>query len=108
MMLVLAKQIKCAFCKGKGKDPFELLSPLSECQVCNGSGKVIVETPNEVCPFCHGTGIHRGQRLTCIVCGGKGVVCTKGLSKTCPDCNGTGVPPGDYLPCTTCKGIGQV
>jgi len=26
--------ITCAFCKGKGKDPFGLLSKLADCQVC--------------------------------------------------------------------------
>jgi len=33
-------QITCPFCRGTGKDPFELLSELTACQVCNGTGKV--------------------------------------------------------------------
>jgi len=37
--------IKCAFCKGTGKDPFDLLSKLSTCQVCGGKGKVEVKEP---------------------------------------------------------------
>jgi len=32
--------IKCAFCSGSGKDPFDLLSPLSHCLVCSGTGQV--------------------------------------------------------------------
>ena len=37
--------IKCGFCKGTGKDPFDLLSQLAVCQVCKGTGKVEVEEP---------------------------------------------------------------
>ena len=38
-------QITCAFCKGTGKDPFDILSELAACQVCGGTGKVEVEEP---------------------------------------------------------------
>jgi len=98
----------CAFCGGKGKDPFELLSKLSLCQVCRGSGKVEIAEPAVKCAFCGGTGVHRDQRLTCTVCGGKGMVTIEKGLHTCPDCHGKGVVEGDYLPCVTCGGTGMV
>ena len=39
------EEISCAFCKGKGIDPFGLLSELAICQVCLGKGKVEVDEP---------------------------------------------------------------
>lgn len=99
---------QCAFCQGEGRDPFGLLSPLSLCQVCKGSGEVAIREPAIECAFCYGSGVHRGQRVTCTVCRGKGMVHIEELTETCPNCNGEGVPPGDYLPCVECKGIGVV
>jgi len=49
-------EIKCAFCGGTGKDPFKVLSPLSNCGVCGGKGTVRVKEPYETCPACLGTG----------------------------------------------------
>ena len=100
--------VKCAFCQGKGTDPFELLSRFSTCQVCNGRGEVIISEPAIECAFCGGTGIHRDQRLTCVVCGGKGMVSTKESVEICPDCKGKGIVAGDYLPCLKCTGKGVV
>lgn len=51
--------IKCAFCKGKGKDPFNLLSKLAACQVCGGTGKIKVDEPMIECAFCKGGGAHQ-------------------------------------------------
>jgi len=99
---------KCAFCQGKGIDPFELLSKLSTCQVCGGRGEVTIPEPAIECAFCGGSGVHRDQRLTCVVCGGKGMVNIKEPYETCPDCEGKGVKSGDYLPCSRCKGKGVV
>ena len=96
----------CAFCGGTGKDPFELLSKLSNCQVCGGRGNVSLAQPAIKCGYCGGTGIHRDQRLTCVVCGGKGMVTVEKGSQTCPDCNGRSVVEGDYLPCARCGGTG--
>lgn len=45
------KEIRCAFCKGAGKDPFDLLSELATCQVCAGKGKVEVVEPAIKCAF---------------------------------------------------------
>ena len=100
------KEIKCAFCKGKGVDPFELLSPISTCAICGGKGKVNVEEPYIECAFCHGTGVYPHTRLNCTVCSGKGVVTFKEPKVTCPQCKGTGREPWGGLPCLRCGGIG--
>lgn len=64
----------CAFCKGKGIDPFQILSHLSKCPVCHGRGEVRVKKPYNPCPACGGTGIYRRSYLYCWTCRGKGVV----------------------------------
>lgn len=97
--------ITCAFCNGTGKDPFEILSSLSICQVCKGTGKVRVTPPTAKCAFCNGTGTYLNKRITCTVCGGKGVVTVPKGAKTCPECKGSGQAP-DSLPCLNCKGKG--
>jgi len=104
--------VKCAFCDGTGKDPFEFLSKLSACQVCLGKGEVEIEGPTTRCKFCKGTGIqpYSENRLHCIACGGKGVVTVIEPSKECPTCHGTGTYPRrpQPLPCPACKGQGIV
>jgi DnaJ-class molecular chaperone len=100
--------VNCAFCQGKGIDPFELLSKFSTCQVCNGHGEVTISKPAIECVFCGGMGIHPHQRLTCVVCGGRGMVGIKEPVETCPDCKGQGIIQGDYLPCLKCNGTGVV
>jgi DnaJ-class molecular chaperone len=102
------KEIKCAFCKGKGIDPFDLLSPLSTCSVCGGKGKVNVEEPYTRCAFCRRTGVYPNTRLSCTVCMGKGVVTFREPKMTCPDCKGTGREHVTTLPCIRCGGIGVV
>jgi len=98
----------CAFCKGKGVDPFGLLSKISVCQVCGGRKEVTISAPAIKCAFCGGSGVHRDQRLTCLVCGGEGMVSVKEPLETCADCNGKGVIEGDYLPCSKCGGKGVI
>lgn len=100
--------LRCAFCGGTGKDPFELLSLLSECQVCVGKGKVTITEPARECAFCRGTGIYRDQRLTCTVCGGRGAVTVPQWVETCPHCHGRGTAPYEYLPCGVCGGTGVI
>ena len=67
-------ELKCAFCQGGGRDPFRVLSPLSNCPVCNGRGVVRVQKPYEKCKTCNGTGLYTRSRLYCWPCRGKGVV----------------------------------
>jgi DnaJ-class molecular chaperone len=66
--------VKCAFCKGRGVDPFSVLSHLSNCPTCHGRGEVRVKEPYTTCPACGGTGIYTRSRLYCWTCRGKGVV----------------------------------
>jgi len=91
--------LACAFCKGSGVDPFDLLSDQSVCQVCGGKGVVTIRRPFMECAYCGGTGVHLHRRLVCTVCGGKGVVVVKESAQACPDCNGQGRIHGQYLPC---------
>jgi len=102
------KEVKCAFCKGKGLDPFELLSSLSKCAVCGGKGKVKVEMPYIDCAFCDGTGVYPHTRLNCTVCMGKGVVTFREPRRTCPECKGTGQAHLRNFPCLRCEGKGVI
>lgn len=101
----MSKIITCAFCNGKGKDPYNLLSSKSNCFVCNGTGRIEIEEPLKKCVFCSGTGKNPlGARVSCIVCGGKGNNHCESNTK-CIKCKGTG-KSSDGLPCNYCKGIG--
>lgn len=105
-------EVKCAFCNGTGKDPFQLLSKLSDCQVCLGKGKVKITSPTMKCNFCNGTGVqpYTTSRIHCLACGGVGVVTKIGPSQKCPTCGGTGIYPRRPHPvaCHICKGQGMV
>ncbi|MEW6410765.1 MAG: hypothetical protein AB1488_11785 [Nitrospirota bacterium] len=99
----------CAFCRGKGKDPFNLLSELATCQVCGGTGEVEVSEPAIKCAYCLGTGVHPyGVRITCTVCNGKGMVMVRGETEVCGDCKGSGRAFESKLPCLICKGKGVI
>ena len=103
--------IKCAFCDGTGKDPFGLLSVLSTCQVCRGSGQVWVTEPFIKCAFCKGSGVQPSRRVTCTVCGGKGVVAAPAQEQReiCPECGGSGQSHSHWnVPCLKCKGKGFI
>jgi len=103
------KNIRCAFCKGKGKDPFDLLSKLATCQVCGGTGRVEITEPAIKCVYCKASGVYpSGSRITCVVCGGKGMVTVKGSTSECPECKGTGRAVDSGLPCSKCGGRGVV
>lgn len=67
-------EVPCAFCQGRGRDPFQVLSPLSNCPACNGRKTVRVVEPYETCGACEGTGIYSNSKLYCWTCRGKGVV----------------------------------
>lgn len=99
--------IKCAFCQGKGKDPFELLSELAKCQVCNGKGKITVVVPYNTCSACDGSGVKSHSRLVCTVCNGKGVI-SRQRGENCPICLGSGKDKESDLPCSTCGGKGKI
>lgn len=102
-------EIVCAFCKGEGKDPFNLLSELSICQVCSGTGRVEVAQPRIRCACCKGTGVYpHNARVTCTVCKGKGMVQVPEGSEKCLRCRGTGRTVDSGLPCIQCGGRGVV
>jgi DnaJ-class molecular chaperone len=98
-------KLLCPYCKGTGKDFYELLAPISGCLVCHGAGTVEIKEPYIECVFCSGTGKNPLEaRVTCIVCGGKGSNSITGET-LCIKCKGTGRAV-DKLPCTVCKGTG--
>ena len=101
----LMSEITCAFCKGKGKDPFNLLSKLAACQVCGGTGKIEVDEPMVKCAFCKGTGIHPHSRMTCTVCYGRGAVTCGEAKEQCPDRDGADHKANENIPSGVCGGI---
>ena len=101
-------EIECAFCAGKGIDPFELLSPISICPVCSGRKVVEIKEPILECAFCGGTGAHPHTRLTCTGCMGRGVQTIKEPVVTCPKCDGSGANIYGNMPCALCHGAGVI
>jgi DnaJ-class molecular chaperone len=106
-------EVECAFCKGTGKDQFDLLSGVSTCQVCSGSGKRMLTAPVARCAYCGGSGVHPHSRMVCMTCRGAGQVSVPEDAVTCPGCSGTGkesrhVYSDSVLPCTVCGGKGLV
>jgi DnaJ-class molecular chaperone len=109
-------EVVCAFCGGKGLDPFGIMSPLAECQVCDGTGHVELTEPTGSCAFCQGTGVYPNSRLTCIACDGVGTVEIPADAVACPHCGGSGRTadckdcpfPDSVFPCQHCKGTGYI
>lgn len=100
-------EVKCAFCRGTGKDPFGVMSILSNCPSCGGTGTARVKEPYVVCRACRGTGVLLRSRLPCLGCDGKGVSHVKEPTQTCPVCKGTGLD-GLHLYCLGCHGAGVI
>lgn len=101
------EKISCAFCKGKGLDPFGLLAPGSKCQVCSGLGDIYVLKPYIKCAYCKGSGVEPGTRNTCLSCKGRGVISEhKGKYTLCFTCRGSGMQQDTGLTCLRCKGAG--
>ncbi|MFQ5875561.1 MAG: hypothetical protein ACE5JL_17430 [Dehalococcoidia bacterium] len=99
--------VRCAFCRGKGKDPFGVMSDLSTCCVCGGKGTVACVEPYVACRACSGTGVEPFTRLTCLGCKGKGVMAVAHPSETCPLCKGAGLRTS-HLYCLRCHGAGVI
>lgn len=98
---------KCAFCRGTGRDPFGVMSVLSNCPVCGGRRTVRVKVPSVPCRACRGTGVQSSTRLPCNGCGGRGLIHVEEPTETCPLCKGTGVGGGRSY-CLRCDGAGLV
>jgi DnaJ-class molecular chaperone len=97
----------CAFCRGKGVDPYNAMSELSTCGSCGGKGTLQVPTPHIPCAYCSASGSIKTYR--CLICGGAGVVAAPtGPTRTCPDCDGKAREQSSGLACLTCKGRGFV
>jgi DnaJ-class molecular chaperone len=106
-------EVECAFCKGVGTDPFDLMSPLSTCQVCSGTGRRQIEPPLHKCAFCGGSGVHPHSRMVCMSCNGIGQVTVPANAVCCPGCHGTGKESSHHfhdsvLSCLICGGKGVV
>ena len=100
--------LDCAFCKCTGRDPYEILSRLSKCPVCNGRTEVEVMKPAYPCAHCDSTGRQHHTRLTCSACKGTGHVTVAGPTAQCPECRGSGTIRGADLPCSFCRGAGLI
>ena len=69
--------VRCAFCKGSGRDPAFVFKTPSRCVACGGRGKILISQPYATCPACYGEGRQPGTVGTvryCWPCRGKGVV----------------------------------
>jgi DnaJ-class molecular chaperone len=100
-------EVTCSFCSGKGKDPFGIMSWLSNCCVCSGRGVVKVPASHRRCAHCRGTGAVK--TFTCTVCRGTGFVYAgPGPYRDCPECLGTGDEASSSLACLSCRGHGCV
>jgi len=108
MVKKIKELIPCAYCKGKGVDPYRIMSELSTCCACLGKKTIEVITPFKECLFCRGSGEDLGGRYSCGVCGGAGVVHVPRPSQPCPECEGVGITGGASLYCTNCKGTGGI
>ncbi|HEX8199342.1 MAG TPA: hypothetical protein VF590_02565 [Isosphaeraceae bacterium] len=97
--------VPCAFRRGAGTDPYNVLSELSTCACRGGRGTVHVPAAHVRCVYCQGSGSHKTYR--CPVCGGSGVVAApRGPTETCPDCRGTACESSSGLVCLRCHGHG--
>ena len=52
MVKKIKELIPCAYCKGKGVDPYRIMSELSTCCACLGKKTIEVITPFKECLFC--------------------------------------------------------
>jgi len=102
------EEVACAFCRGMGRDPFDIMSSLSTCCVCGGRGTVMVPAPHARCAHCRGTGAIK--TLTCTVCGGKGAVpVLDGPRMDCAECGGSGDDGSAHaMACLRCRGRGSL
>lgn len=100
--------LSCAFCSGKGIDPFGIMSRLSDYQVCLFKGVAQVQLPYVTCARCQGSGAIK--RLSCTVCRGKGrFPAAVGPTIICPDCQGTDdVNSAPAMDCLICRGRGRI
>jgi DnaJ-class molecular chaperone len=102
--------VRCAFCHGRGRDPFGVMTTRSLCPVCLGRRVVDMVEPLVSCACCSGTGAQPHTRLTCSSCTGKGFQTVPEPRAVCSRCDGHGEAPGSerHLSCPDCHGAGWV
>ncbi|MEK7083077.1 MAG: hypothetical protein AAB972_02805 [Patescibacteria group bacterium] len=103
--------MKCAYCRGRGVDPFGIPSKLSLCQVCGGRKKNSVPEPFEECPVCAGTGVYKHHRLPCAVCRGRGYlrrIPGKNRTYGCKPENKEMLDVETGLPCLSAYDLGSI
>ena len=101
----------CAYCEGKGKDPFGVPSSEWTWEGWKGKGSNALigkESGVKECRYCDGSGKHPIERLTCPVCKGYGVFQLNGQGSPCSECHGNGKREDGYFPCAYCKGYGVI
>ncbi|MBK4732552.1 hypothetical protein JJD41_22180 [Oxynema sp. CENA135] len=100
--------VPCAYCRGTGKDRYQIMSPLSTCPVCHGRRSHELPSPLIPCAYCRGTGASPiGARNPCLACGGKGVQGRSPESAPCKACGGTGRQGSTGFYCHACHGSGR-
>lgn len=106
-MIATLEQVVCAFCRGDGVDPFGVMSAISTCSICGGSGRVLAPESRVECAFCGATGVQPGTRLSCGGCHGKGWHELHEPAHECLRCEGSGRDPHSLrLACVDCHGSG--
>ena len=101
--------VRCAYCRGTGRDRFAVMSALSTCAVCGGKREIWVQEPLATCAYCHGNGVSPiGARNPCLACGGRGVVFIQRPVESCNPCGGRGLRKTTGLYCLPCHGKGVV
>ena len=99
--------VTCAFCRGHGTDPFSVMSMLSVCGACQGTGQLLVPVPHVRCAYCGGSGSYK--TYSCPVCHGSGVISKlEGPTVVCPDCGGRAADGSSGLVCLQCRGRGAI
>ena len=102
--------VRCAFCHGRGRDPFGVMTARSLCPVCLGRRVLDMVEPLVSCACCSGTGAQPHTRLTCSSCTGKGFQTVQEPRAVCSRCGGHGEAPESerHLSCPDCHGAGWV
>jgi DnaJ-class molecular chaperone len=104
---ICQEYVTCAFCQGHGTDPFSVMSSLSVCGACQGTGHLLVTVPHVSCAYCGGSGSYKTYR--CSVCSGAGVVPKlEGPTVVCTECGGRAADGSSGLVCLHCRGRGEV
>jgi DnaJ-class molecular chaperone len=101
--------VRCAYCRGTGRDRFAIMSALSTCAICAGKREIWLRKPLATCAYCQGVGVSPiGARNPCLACRGKGVATIEEPKERCRSCGGTGIHEATGLYCLPCHGKGIV